>query len=334
MPAIFLQFVNALSASKTSTSSKLASNANRPCAAVRWRPEEDAALINAVTKYGARNWKSVAAEVASRNNVQCAQRWLKALKPGLQKGHWKPQEDSALLMLVQEHGTNWPKVAENWSAKCREGEAAQHSLKTPGGTAGTSARTIKQIRERWNNHVNPTINTACFTPEEDQQVIALQLKWGNSWSKIAKCLPGRVGEAVKSRFKTLARRNDQRTALCSSVPRKKLRKLEVSCSKLEGSLDPVGLNDAISNITTAASLMSAASGCGVRFEPKEPPINTSSSTSSQAMLLAMAGPRACMTGSFKNEAGTTCIDAARLQPYAACGYGSTGGVGRDLTGRC
>ena len=57
-----------------------------------WQPEEDAALTSAVEKIGARNWKWVANEVKTRDHVQCAQRWLKALKPGLHKGQWKPKE--------------------------------------------------------------------------------------------------------------------------------------------------------------------------------------------------------------------------------------------------
>jgi predicted metalloprotease with PDZ domain len=48
-----------------------------------WEKEEDAALSSAVARIGARDWKQVASEVGTRDHVQCAQRWLKALKPGL-----------------------------------------------------------------------------------------------------------------------------------------------------------------------------------------------------------------------------------------------------------
>jgi myb proto-oncogene protein len=159
----------------------------------RWLPEEDAALTAAVAKYGARRWKVVASEVSSRDHVQCAQRWLKALRPGLHKGHWKPEEDQTLRNLVQEHGTNWPKVEQNWIL-----------------AGDLKMRTVKQIRERWCNHVNPAISRDRFTPEEDRMLLELQEIWGNSWSKIAKSLPGRVGETVKSRYKTLLRRKKQK----------------------------------------------------------------------------------------------------------------------------
>jgi hypothetical protein len=172
-----------------------------------WRPDEDAALVSAVAKFGARKWKQVASEVSTRDHVQCAQRWLKALRPGLHKGQWKPQEDNMLLKLVGEHGTNWPKVAENWSF-----------------THDFRVRTVKQIRERWNNHVDPAISRAPFSHEEDQRIIQLHRTLGNSWSAIAKNLPGRVGEAVKSRFKSLSRRQQHEPDSCA--PHKKMRHAE------------------------------------------------------------------------------------------------------------
>jgi myb proto-oncogene protein len=156
-----------------------------------WNAQEDALLASAVATYGARKWKDVAEEVMTRNSTQCQQRWTKALRPGLNKGHWSGQEDALLLRLVGEFGTDWPKVAENWAGTC---------------TPGASCRTIKQIRERWTNKLNPTISRSPWSAEEDRRIVELHNKLGNSWSNIARHLPGRVGEGVKTRYKTLFRR--------------------------------------------------------------------------------------------------------------------------------
>jgi hypothetical protein len=155
-----------------------------------WRPEEDAMLVSAVDKNGERNWKQVASEVGTRTQVQCAQRWRKALKPGLHKGPWKQGEDELLRQLVAEHGKNWPKIAEKWTDSAGD----------------LKVRTVNQIRARWHNHVDPAVSRLPFSREEDQTIMALHQTLGNAWSAIAKNLPGRVGEAVKSRFKSLSRR--------------------------------------------------------------------------------------------------------------------------------
>ena len=87
-----------------------------------WTAKEDERLRAAVLKYGARKWKSVASEVRTRNHTQCQQRWSKALRPGLIKGHWKEEEDQLLLKMVETYGINWPIIAEKWNADGNEEE--------------------------------------------------------------------------------------------------------------------------------------------------------------------------------------------------------------------
>jgi hypothetical protein len=138
-----------------------------------------------------KKWEAVAEEVRTRNSTQCHQRWTKCLLPGLRKGRWSEQEDQLLKRLVGELGTNWPKIAGHWPTA---------------GTKGTASRTIKQIRERWTNKLDPNIKKTRWDAEEDRQLLDLHKRIGNSWSKIATHLPGRVGEGVKTRFRTLKRR--------------------------------------------------------------------------------------------------------------------------------
>uniref|UniRef100_K3WX05 Uncharacterized protein n=1 Tax=Globisporangium ultimum (strain ATCC 200006 / CBS 805.95 / DAOM BR144) TaxID=431595 RepID=K3WX05_GLOUD len=148
----------------------------------RWTKEEDEALRHAVESHREKNWKAIAAEVPGRNHTQCLQRWTKVLAPGLVKGHWSPQEDDLLRRLVASEQKNWGEVA----------------AKIPG-------RTSKQCRERWHNHLDPSIVRGAYTPEEDRIILEAQARLGNRWSVIAAMLPGRTEDAVKIRWKSHCR---------------------------------------------------------------------------------------------------------------------------------
>uniref|UniRef100_A0AAV1UT02 Uncharacterized protein n=1 Tax=Peronospora matthiolae TaxID=2874970 RepID=A0AAV1UT02_9STRA len=146
----------------------------------RWTPDQDNALRQAVEEFGQRNWKAIASRVDGRNHAQCLQRWNKVLKPGLVKGHWAYEEDSTLEHMVLQGCHSW-------------GEVATY---IPG-------RTAKQCRERWRNHLDPSINKFPFTLEEDKVIQDGFRNMGNRWTQIAELLPGRTEDAVKMRWKVL-----------------------------------------------------------------------------------------------------------------------------------
>lgn len=99
------------------------------------------------------------------------------------KGPWTIKEDARLKQFVKQYGKRWSLVAE----------------KLPG-------RIGKQCRERWLNHLDPKINRAPWTPEEDRILLSKQKALGNRWSEIAKLLPGRPENSVKNRFTSLSQR--------------------------------------------------------------------------------------------------------------------------------
>lgn len=116
------------------------------------------------------------------SSVQCLQRWQKVLKPGLIKGSWTAEEDKLLRELVAQGLRNWGKVASH----------------IPG-------RTSKQCRERWCQHLDPSLLKTEFSAEEDITILQLHAKIGNRWAAIARELPGRTENMVKIRFKSLER---------------------------------------------------------------------------------------------------------------------------------
>lgn len=154
----------------------------------RWTKEEDQKLRAAVAAVGPQNWKMIATEYLGdqRSDVQCLHRWQKVLQPGLVKGPWTKEEDQIIIDCIEAGITKWSEIAE----------------RIPG-------RIGKQCRERWFNHLDPSLKKGGWTEEEDAVLVEAQAKWGNSWTKIAKLLPGRSENAVKNRWNSATRRRQK-----------------------------------------------------------------------------------------------------------------------------
>lgn len=97
---------------------------------------------------------------------------------------WKEHEDELLLKVVGEHGPGrWNSLAEQF----------------PG-------RNGRQVRLRWMNHLQPSLDKREWRPEEDKILLDQHKALGNKWALIAMRLNGRTDNSVKNRYKSLMRR--------------------------------------------------------------------------------------------------------------------------------
>ena len=98
---------------------------------------------------------------------------------------WKEWEDELLISVVEKHGpTRWNTLAHNF----------------PG-------RNGRQVRLRWMNHLQPSLNKRPWKPEEDAVLLEAHNDLGNKWALISSKLRGRTDNSVKNRYKSIVRRN-------------------------------------------------------------------------------------------------------------------------------
>ena len=104
------------------------------------------------------------------------------------KGPWSLAEDEALTNLVALHGIKgWSLIAS----------------KLPG-------RIGKQCRERWFNHLDPSIKKDAWSAEDDAMIMDAVAKIGPKWAEIAKMLHGRSDNAIKNRYNSSIRKKCRR----------------------------------------------------------------------------------------------------------------------------
>jgi hypothetical protein len=94
------------------------------------------------------------------------------------------EEDLLLSQLVQQFGIlNWNLIA--------------HKMQ---------ARNPRQCQERWNNHLNPSINTSEWTPQEDDLLLKKYEEIGSKWVRVSKYFVNRTDIQCKNRIQKLKRR--------------------------------------------------------------------------------------------------------------------------------
>jgi hypothetical protein len=142
-----------------------------------WTSPEDETLRRLITIHG-KQWGLISTQMENRTASQISARWEKCLDPKLAKGPFTPEEDSLILSHVEKHGPqNWPILSQI-----------------------LIRRSPKQCRERWFNHLNPSVSASSWSFEEDSLIFENYERIGPKWSLISKSLNGRTDNAIKNRW--------------------------------------------------------------------------------------------------------------------------------------
>ncbi|KAM3146932.1 hypothetical protein pb186bvf_001086 [Paramecium bursaria] len=172
-----------------------------------WTDDDKKVLIWLVGKVMAMNrrdlkqisdtdWNHIASMMQRRDSFQCKQKWLQMMKLPLQQAPWSPTEDELLKKIIDDfqsmnRGNKWSMIATQLN---KQSDTNVH-------------RNGKQCRERWNNHLNPSINRTPWTSMEDLDLMKQALQNGKKWALISKKLNvPRSENSVKNRFNCLLRK--------------------------------------------------------------------------------------------------------------------------------
>ena len=120
-------------------------------------------------------------------------------------GPWSAEEDAELLRLLKAQDPSdikWAKIAEGLG----------------GGRLG------KQCRERYYNHLDPSIKRGPYTTEEDEKICVAVTEIGTKWAKIAVLLPGRTENQIKNRWTSTLKKKIAFGGNASSAKSKKAAK--------------------------------------------------------------------------------------------------------------
>lgn len=111
-------------------------------------------------------------------------------KKGKCKCKFTHEEDKHLISLVSQYGDDWEKI----------------SAKMP-------TRNARQVRDRYMNYLAPDINTAPFTPEEDELILKKMKEIGPRWLFMKTFFKGRSEIALKNRCLIVEKKYQLRVSL-------------------------------------------------------------------------------------------------------------------------
>ena len=127
-----------------------------------------------------------------RKEDQIKLKWQSFLKVAVSKAPWSTSEDILLIQILKERGNKrqWKEIANELNSRSGS-EFFRHG---------------KQCRERWINHLDPSVNRGAWTTEEDIKLLQSIIGVGKRWAEIAKRVGQRTENSVKNRWSSILRK--------------------------------------------------------------------------------------------------------------------------------
>ncbi|CAK93472.1 unnamed protein product (macronuclear) [Paramecium tetraurelia] len=116
-------------------------------------------------------------------------KWISMLKTNLKMAPWNPEEDEILQSLITDpnENKNWTQITIDFN-RINPAKIVRHA---------------KQIRERWNNYLNPDLKKSEWSQPEQLQLLLLVQEMGKRWSLISKKISGRTENQVKNQYNSM-----------------------------------------------------------------------------------------------------------------------------------
>ncbi|MES1910337.1 MAG: hypothetical protein MHM6MM_002948 [Cercozoa sp. M6MM] len=161
------------------------------------------------------DWDEVSKYVPGMTSSACCTRWTSSFKEASRRQPWTEGERDLLRGLVAEAVGNEKEV----------------NLRTADWRRIASMmrrRTCKQVRDQWNLQLDPKIDRDRWSEEENVIILKLHVRFGTSWTKIAR----ELNKERRTRGKDTRRTDNQIKNHWYSTLRKRAGEVEVSAAQL------------------------------------------------------------------------------------------------------
>lgn len=127
------------------------------------------------------------------NDIQEYKSTKKQSKKLIKRVKFLPSEDKTISDLVSIYGTDWKLISQSFGP----------------------TRTKRQLRERWQNYLNPDCNPT-YTEEEDTMLMDLVTEIGTKWAKIAEIIGKKSAISCRNRHRILIKEKNKKSGSKSS----------------------------------------------------------------------------------------------------------------------
>lgn len=97
--------------SNSSSRSPISFDGKKVIRKVRWTPEEDEILLEAVKELGTDCWAQVASRVQGRTGKQCREHYVLTLDPSFSRKAFTKDDDIKIVQLQKMYGNQWAKIS-------------------------------------------------------------------------------------------------------------------------------------------------------------------------------------------------------------------------------